>query len=432
MQPAEKLAAGRLMARSKVPYFRSALLALVPRETPGLGTIGVSKSGVLFWCPDFIGRQPVEAIAGLFVHEILHLVYKHADRCGAKDKKLYNVAGDLCINPGVRDMGFNLPEGADDGQWPKNYGWDEGLTAEEYYELLREKQEQEGGGGKGECGEDHEHGEGCAGGEGDKPKAGSGYCGSCAGRPLPDEPTDSTGQAQQGEGRSEQELERVRRAVAEAVQEHASKSRGTMPAGLTRWADELLAPPKVPWRALLARAIRQGVGWAAGATDHRYDAPSRRQAGIGYGAGRPILPRLRQPLPLVGVELDSSGSMGYGVGSPLYQAACEVGGIMQALNAEVIYCACDAEAGQVRKVKTWADAAKVTTGGGGTDMAPGMAALLAHKPKPSVIVCITDGYIGEPPPEPIGVRVIWCLVGGNKSFTPGYGQVIEADDDAAA
>jgi Putative metallopeptidase domain len=48
---------------------------------------------------------------------------------------------------------------------------------------------------------------------------------------------------------------------------------GTVPAGLTRWASELLEP-KVDWRRALAAEVREAVADVTGAVDR--DGPSYR------------------------------------------------------------------------------------------------------------------------------------------------------------
>ena len=71
----------------------------------------------------------------------------------------------------------------------------------------------------------------------------------------------------------------------------------------TALADYALAPPVVPWQAVFARAARKAVAFKRGADTRRYDAPSRRQAGLGYGPGCAVLPRLRGIVPSVAVTL---------------------------------------------------------------------------------------------------------------------------------
>ena len=168
---------------------------------------------------------------------------------------------------------------------------------------------------------------------------------------------------------------------------------------------------------------RSACAWRENAVDHRYDAPSRRQAGIGYGPGKPILPRFRMPVPNVAIILDTSGSMGV---QELAEAGRETAGILKAVGANVTFCTCDAAVTGVTKVRTIDEALKRLKGGGGTDMRPAFEALMKERPKPEVIICITDLAIGDPGPEPKGAKVLWVAVGAYAQHCqdPAWGRVV--------
>lgn len=403
----EVLTSGRLLAKTKAPYFRSLLLSYVLREAPGLGTVGVTKTRLFLWDPAFVEALTPEQMAGVWMHECLHSLNRHGHRCGARDPELFNKAADLAINPTVRETGLQLPTGDKAGIFPAQFGFPEGLTADEYYEklLALPPPPPMPGGGKG-----------------DAPHAAGGYCGSCAGRPLPNEPGEDD-----AEGRSEGEMERTIREVAEEIQARVKSSGiGSVPSHLRRWADEALKPPKIPWRQRLAVLARRAIAWRPGAVDHRYDGPSRRQAGIGYGIGRPVLPRLRSPVPRVAIVVDTSGSMGT---KEIIDCLTEAQGVVEAVGAQVEFCACDAYVHELRPVANVRDMAKLLKGGGGTDFRPAFAALEAKKPRPEIIVFATDGYGPAPEFPPHGIKTIWLLVGGNENAPAAWGDTIVVKDD---
>lgn len=451
----ETFAAGRYIAKDKAPYFRAALHGFAPIEVPGLGTIGVTKHGVLMIDWAFIEKVTPEECAGLLVHECLHIVLKHADRSerAGRDRHLDNQASDMAINSMVLDMGLKLPGGGPGvtvdhplhGQYPEDHGWKRGLTADEYYELLRQKQASqgtknkkhafgaggpstEGMGGEGTASApNNESGEGGQGKDADHdhegmgaPKTGGGFCGSCAGNPFPDEP-DQKHKA----SRSENELHRISRQVAADTIEHAksSQGRGSIPAYLRRWAEEMLSPPEVPWQQELACSTRNACAWRDQAVEHRYDAPSRRQWGLGFGPGKPILPRLRMPVPRVAIIFDTSGSMGH---EELSEAGREAAGILKSIGADVTFCTCDAAVTGISKVRSLREVLAKLSGGGGTDMAPAFASLMRERPRPEVIICATDLWIGDPGPEPQGTKVIWLAVGkmASSQGDPRWGKTI--------
>ncbi len=475
LTPREKLVAGRLLVREKAPYFRAAVLSLIPREAAGLGTVGITERGVLMVDYAVIAQWTIPQIAGALVHEIGHLLRDHPGRCGDRDRFVFNLAGDMAMNDDIVKMGFELPEGA---LHPAGFGYPENLAAEDYYaRILKDvekhrqncpacgqehgqgqpqegegqegkdgegQQGQGGQGGQGKQGQQQKgQGQGGQGGgqkgsgkgprgsggdlahEGQEPGCAKGWCGSGAGRPIPGEPD---GEADAEGGRSRAEMARVRKQTAELMKQEGEKSRGTIPAGWAVWAEEVLGPPKIRWQDKLARVTRNAVAWRPGGVDHRYDAPSRRQGGLGYGPGRPILPRLRSPVPRVSVVVDTSGSMGK---DDLTKATREVRGVLAATGSDVDFCACDAAVHELRPIRDYREVAKLLKGGGGTDFAPAFEALMTKKHPPEVIVFITDGCGPAPAVEP-RAKVIWVLVGKYQQ-TPSFrgapwGEVISVED----
>ena len=226
-------------------------------------------------------------------------------------------------------------------------------------------------------------------------------------------------------GRSEAEVARIRKQVAEDIKQEATKSRGTVPAGWARWADEQLSPPKVPWRQKLARQARAAVQFQKGMVDYTYSRPSRRQASHGYGIGKPILPTLHAPVPRVAVGVDTSGSMGQ---HELDQALRETNGVLMAVGAEVEFVACDAEVHVQKKVRNWKDVRANLKGGGGTDFRPVFEAFDKAKPRPDIVIFVTDGYGPAPVEAPANMKVIWLLVGGNEQAPATWGECIPMKD----
>lgn len=392
MSPYQKLAAGRMKAIDKRPYFASAVMALVPREMEGLGTFGVTKGWVLLYDPAQAEEWTVDQIAEVLIHEVGHVLRDHHGRYAmfGLDPRLGNIAGDAEIND-------DLNAGALPGcpVLPSSFGAKDGLTMEEYYDYLRQHAQAvpQPGDGSG--------GGGADGGElGEEP--GPGWCGSGAGRPLPGEPDDGAG------GRSEADQQRVRQAVAADIKRAADKNRGTVPGGWLVWADQQLAPPQVPWPAKLRRAVRRGVRWTSGSADYHYGRPSRRQSALGTGPGKPILPATRSPVPSVVVAVDTSGSM---LGEALSAAMAEVAGVLAAVGVGAVIVACDAEVHAIGTARTWREVLPLLKGGGGTDFRPVFEALEARRPKPDLCVFLTDGF-GPAPEVPPSFRTIWVLIDG--------------------
>ncbi len=425
----KSLAAGRLFLKRRAPYVQAALLRLVFKEAPGLGTFGVTERGVCMYDPEVCKRWTAAQIGAVLLHELEHLRRKHAVRGKAinADHFGFNIAGDAEINDDLADGGWELP---DEPVMPATLDAENGRLAEEYYHALKQKQ-QEGDGGEGQPGKGSGKGKGKGGkskskdADGEKhPQAGGGWCGSCAGNPVPGEPSD--GGAKEG-GMSDAEQARVWRQVAEAVKSHvASQGRGNVPSDMIRWAEDLTKPAKVRWQDKLARVARKAVAYRPGAVDYRFDRPSRRQAAIGYGAGKPILPVLRTPIPRVAIAVDTSGSMGT---TEVERALAESKGVLRAVGADIQFVVCDAVVhGGVSRVRNVKEMASRLRGGGGTDFRPVFAALTGRRDQPEVLIFATDGQGPAPEAPPPGMAVIWLLIGAYKSAPCAWGTVVEVDD----
>jgi hypothetical protein len=320
---------------------------------------------------------------------------------------------------------------------PVQFGLPEGLLHEEYYWALDQWEKKTGksigsvvtggaadGKGVGDGQGDGESGDGGGDGHGhgsmgDKPKCGSGWCGSGGGRPMPNEPDPN-----HPDGRKPAEIDRCRRHVAEAIQQFAEQGRGSVPAGWRRWADTVLEPPKVPWTQKISKAARHAVRHRIGSVDFKFRGASRKQAGVGYGPGRPVMPIFRAPIPEIEVWFDTSGSMG---NADLAKGMSELVGVLKAVNAEISFGAIDADVHSHEQISRWQDAAELCKGGGGTDFAPFFQMHEKRKKKPHLIIFLTDGdAYGVPQEPPTGSDFIWLMVRSNRPPCT-WGTIIDLD-----
>lgn len=323
------------------------------------------------------------------------------------------------INDDLREAGAKFPAlsaedgvpperiGQPSGVFPETFGCTPGRLAEEYYAAIRKtRRSPKSKSGKSAPG---------------IPQCGDAGCGSGAGA----EPSEAETKIPTDMGKSKAEQKRIQRTVAEAVRVAAQGGRGNVPSGIQRWAEEVLGPSRIPWQQKLAQLCRNAVAYRAGAGDYRYDRPSRRQSAFGYGSGSPVFPALRMPIPRVAVIVDTSGSMGR---EELAQGLAEVKAILAGANAQVDFFACDAAVHVARKVRNITEVMGLLKGGGGTDMRPAFDAV-AKLPQPSeVIICATDGMIGDPGPKP-RAHVIWLAVGSfGDSFHPPWGEVVRLNN----
>jgi predicted metal-dependent peptidase len=210
-------------------------------------------------------------------------------------------------------------------------------------------------------------------------------------------------------GLSAVEAAGLRRVVAIEFREHIT-TRGTVPGDALRWVQQILEPT-VSWQQVLAASVRRAVAHVGGAVDYTYSRVSRRRA----AAPRVVFPGMRRPLPSVAAVVDTSGSVDDGL---LAQALAEVEGTLQGLGVaggSVTVLACDAAVQSVKAVRRAKDA--VLGGGGGTDMCAGIEAAVQLRPRPDVVVVLTDGYTPWPA-EPPGVAVVGGLLGRDRAMLP--------------
>jgi predicted metal-dependent peptidase len=382
---ANKLLAARYRAATDRPYLASALYALTVVPSSRVPTMGVDRHWRCYVSPDFVEATPVAELAGVWIHEAAHLLRDHhgrADRlpaAGRRDALRVNVAQDCEINDDLIADGLPLPAGRLE---PRLLGLPEGGVFETYLARLPE-------------------------GVAHPPNCGSG----AHGFPAPWELPGDDGPARIGPV----EAEALRRVTAEAMRGH-QRSRGNLPAGWQRWAEQVLEPT-VDWRQALAGAVREAAAWAGGAVDYTYRRPSRRTPAL-RGV---VLPSLRRPLPRVAVVVDTSGSMGE---AELAAALGEITGVLREVGVRgnrVTVLACDADVRAVSRVTSVEQA--TLGGGGGTDMRVGVEAALAGPERPGIVVVLTDGMTPWPA-EPAACRLIAAIVGDEERETPAWVETV--------
>jgi predicted metal-dependent peptidase len=145
-----------------------------------------------------------------------------------------------------------------------------------------------------------------------------------------------------------------------------------------------------------------------------------------------VLPTLFRPVPDVAIVCDSSGSMHERL---LARALAEVEAVLARAGLRqnrVRVLAVDATVQAVRRVSRAADVE--LAGGGGTDMGAGISAAAALRPRPTVVIVLTDGYTPWPDEPPPGVRVVVGLLAEGAEAAewppPSWARTIVIDEHA--
>ena len=413
-----RLRLARMAAVEAMPYFARALFALSPVAAPGLPTLAVDKHWRLYLGLKVLGIDEgfsIPLFGAFLLHEVGHVLRDHGDRADTVDthvdRTMWNYAADAEINDDLIAAGVDLPS------WvvtPSAIGCEDGHAAEVYYRHLvppgapRSSADTDpadttpgDGGGEGD-------GYGCGSGAGDAPVPGD----------LP-----AAADVGSGTGLSSAAADLVKVAVARAVQQEVARGgagRGTVPAGLARWAAAQLAPAVVPWPKVLRAAVRRAVQDQAGQVQHCWRRPNRRAPkGV-------LLPTLRAPKIAVDLIIDTSASMG---DDDVASALSETRGVLRRTGATVRVLCCDAAASAPRLVRSISDVTLI--GGGGTDLRVGIDAALAARPRADVLVCVTDG--GSPWYERrLPVPLIVALIGKHATDTaPAWAKTVRVTPAAA-
>jgi Putative metallopeptidase domain len=306
----EGLAGARLWAATRFPYLATGVFGAQVIGEPGSGTVSVDESWRMRADPDLVADWTAAQLGSVLVHHVCHLLRTHAERArgagvGPQEASDWVRAADAEINDDLVPAGLDLP-----GQpvLPRDLGAADGLLAEQYFEAIRSRRGSQARDARGGPGGDttDRSGPGARGGPGGETTDRSAEKNTGAAGGWRECGSGADGVPRRGDGPPGMpawQADLLRRQVAQDVIAYG-KLPGSVPAGLLRWAQEILSP-KVDWRTLLAAELRRAVAEVAGAVDYSYRRPSRRSA----VSGPVVLPALRRPVPEVAVVCDTSGSM---------------------------------------------------------------------------------------------------------------------------
>lgn len=465
----DRLGAAKLMLVNERPYLATAIWTLRDVKVKGLNTMATDKHWRLYYDPDM--DWDTRTVASVIYHEIQHLLRMHFTRAEAVDSTIkastvsstkWNIAGDLEINDDIDEEGnWTLP---DTVCLPEKFGLEREKMAEEYYRRLnieercghcgseikddadnKGKNNNSGNDSNNEGSEnspkaqgdsdtpggdsspmsgdsDSNSGDGESDGKcpacGSENSPASGACGSAAdGIAKPWEKDSADG------GISEVEGELIGKKTANEIKEHSQKTRGNVPGHWERWAENILEP-KINWKEQMRVAINNAMFDIAGRMDYSYRRPNRRIMGSDMGV---ILPGMVEPVINIAVVVDTSGSMSQ---TDLEMCLAEVKGILKASGAKtgITILAVDASVHTTQRVFS---AEQVTlAGGGGTDMGIGIKAADELRPRPDLIIVLTDGYTPWPQDAPAS-KVVIGILGSEENAsgwqTPEYANVVYID-----
>lgn len=374
-----------LMMMRKIPY----------RLIPTMGVRVEGSSIILRYNPEFVGVLTNAELRGVITHEIYHVVFHHCTRRMPEDPKelgLYNKAFDLAINCLIpQDALRHLPQNDNfKPLMPKNFGFPNDLSSEQYLQLLKEK----GDDGKGKSGKNG--------------KSKGPYGSSQGGDDEEKSPEDQNGGFDDHSGWQESEIADAK--VRNKVESLAADERvwGKTPGALK---EMIIAAQRsqVKWTKYLRHHLGQLISSRPEPTMKR---PNKR---FGY----PYCGTKRQHMDRKLVAIDTSGSIG---DEELAQFLVEINKLAEIQPVDLVLFDDGIKGPAVPFEKKRAH--YEFTGRGGTDFTEVME--YASKHRYQSLIMLTDGCAGAVD-YPAGVKdILWVITGGGKPPV-NWGTIVKID-----
>jgi len=309
-----------------------------------------------YYDPEFIDTLSPKQAEFVFCHEVLHNVFEHMFRRGNRNPQIWNIACDYAINQILVDDKIGEKVSQIKIFQDNKY---RGKSAEEIYDEIFEKYDEEALNQLGELLDQHMDPDG-DGGEGDK-----------------------DGNSKRVKY-SKEELKKIRDEIKEAMISAAqSAGAGNIPAGVRRMIAEL-TEPKINWRELLKQQIQSTIR-----NDYTWMRPSRK----GWHTGA-ILPGMNFDQTIdICVCIDMSGSIS---DKQAKDFLSEIKGIMDSFKDfklklwtfdTEVYDPIDITQDNIQDFDSYD-----TKGGGGTDFDVNWTYMKEEQIVPKKFIMFTDGY----------------------------------------
>jgi len=348
----DKIIVARVGLLLRHPFFGNLATRLQIKEADDWLPTAATDGRHIFFNRKFFEPLTSKQVEFVIAHEILHAVFDHMGRNEGRDRKIYNIAADYCVNGQlVRDRIGEQPPQIKIFHDPKYYGW----SAEQVYDDIYNKMDDEELAALGQLLDEHvDWGENNGDGNGNKPQY------------------------------SKEDLKKIRDEMREAVMQAAQAAgAGNVPASIARMIKEL-TEPKMNWREILRQQIQSTIK-----NDYTFTRPNRK----GWHMNA-ILPGTNYDETIdICVSIDMSGSIG---DEQAKDFLSEIKGIMEEYKDF--------------KIKLWCFDTKVYNeqdydgynmdsfmdyepmGGGGTEFDVNWDYMKEHQIQPKKFIMFTDGY----------------------------------------
>ena len=375
----DKIIVARVGLLLRHPFFGNLATRMGIKEADDWLPTAATDGRNIYFNREFFTPLTVKQVEFVIAHEILHAVFDHMSRREGRDPKVFNIACDYAVNGQiVRDRigDYNLPD-IKIFHDPKYYGW----SAEQVYDELYEKYDDEQLAALGQMLDEH----------------------------LDSEGGDKDGQPKY----SKEQLKEIRDEMREAVMQAAQAAgAGNVPASIQRMIKEL-TEPKMNWREMLRQQIQSTIK-----NDYTFMRPNRK----GWHMSA-ILPGTNYDETIdICVAIDMSGSIG---DEQAKDFLSEIKGIMEEYKEfkiklwcfdTSIYNEADFDGYNMDEFTDYEP-----MGGGGTDFDINYEYMKENNITPKKFIMFTDGY-------PFGSwgDENYCdslfIIHGNNTIVPPWGE----------
>jgi predicted metal-dependent peptidase len=371
-----------LMREPKFALWQGAMMigkTSVEDDIPTAATNGRDE----FYGREFVKDLSEKELAFVVLHECMHKIYRHLTtwkKLYDEDKYLANCACDFVINLELFDMDKEgkyiarpVKNGKPIGLLDEKY---RGMNTKQVYDLLKQEQE-ENGGGWGNNFDEH----------------------------------DWDGAENMTDAEKKELYKEVEQAIRQGAMAH-TKLNGSGAGGMSREMGELLEP-KVNWREQLREYVKS---ICAGKDASSWRRVNRRY--IGQDVYMPTL--ISERVGHIVIGIDTSGSIG---GKELNDFLSEVKGVAEEVSPEkvdLLYWDCEVAGHETYDAATVGSIVDSTKpkGGGGTSPSCVSEYLKDKGIKPECTIMLTDGYVGSDWGSDWESPVLWVVVGGNTATAP--------------
>jgi predicted metal-dependent peptidase len=344
----DKIVVARVGLLLRHPFFGNMATRLQIKEANDWCPTAATDGRHLYYNSEFFQDLTIKQVEFVIAHEILHNVFDHMTRVEGRNRHIWNVAADYCVNGQlIRDkIGEQIPK-IKIFHDPKYYGW----GTEQVYDEIFDKMDEEELNALGQ---------------------------------LLDEHIDWSQNSNDGKpSYSKEELKQIRDEIRDAtIQAAQSAGAGNTPAGVERLIKEL-TEPKINWRTLLRQQIQSTIK-----ADYSFMRPNRK----GWHTGA-VLPGMKFDETIdICVSLDMSGSIG---DSQARDFLTEVKGIMDEYKDFKLKLWCfDTSVYNEADFDGFNDRIEdyEIAGGGGTEFDVNWTYMKEHGIEPKKFIMFTDGY----------------------------------------